>query len=90
VIGTKNIALYASFVAFFTAVVTSTPLAKPKPIFHFLFHTKTVALKDILLPQVVTLVTFLTSKRSSSNSFFVLSFPSIINNDYYISKCFIM
>gem|GEM_PF-1193966 len=87
VIGTLNIFLYASFAAFFTAEVTSTHLDKPSQIFHFLSQTKTVALKDILLHQVVTLVTFLTSKSSSSNSFFVLSFPSTIKY-YYISKYF--
>jgi hypothetical protein len=71
--GTWNIVLYASREALWTAVVTSGHFAKPIQIFHFLFHAKTVALNDIFLPHVVTLVTLLTSSNSSSNSFFVLS-----------------
>ncbi|OQB41769.1 MAG: hypothetical protein BWY04_00661 [candidate division CPR1 bacterium ADurb.Bin160] len=85
VIGTLNIFLYASFDAFFTAEVTSAHLDKPNQIFHFLSHTKIIALNDILLHPVVTLVTFLTSKRISSNSFFVLSFLSAIKY-YYTNK----
>jgi len=74
--GTSNIFLYASREAFWTAMETSGHLETPNQIFHFLLPTKTVALKDILLPQVVTLVTLLTSSIISSNSFLVLSLPA--------------
>jgi len=68
-----------------TAIETSAPFATQSQIFHFLFPTKTVALKDILLHHVVTLVTLLTSNKSSSNSFFVLSlFPPFIGTINYI------
>ncbi|MEI8252171.1 MAG: hypothetical protein WCG25_00080 [bacterium] len=79
--------MYASFDAFFTAEVTSLPFDKPIQIFHFLFHTKTVALNDNLLHQVVTLVTLLTSNKISSNSFCVLffsQFSGLIKNNYII------
>jgi hypothetical protein len=71
--------LYASFDAFFTATETSFHFETPSHILPFLLPTITVALKDILLPQVVTLVTLLTSSKISSNSFFTLSlFPAFI------------
>ncbi|MFZ5341620.1 MAG: hypothetical protein ACOZBL_03590 [Patescibacteria group bacterium] len=45
-------------------------------IFHFLSQIITTALNDNLLHQVVTLVTLLTSNKSSSNAF---SFFSVID-----------
>jgi hypothetical protein len=81
VIGITFIFLYASFVAFLTAICTSHPLETPRPIFPFLLPTRIIALKDNCLPQVLTLVTLLTSNRSSSNSFFgfdVFTFSGVV------------
>lgn len=67
VTGTAVTFLYASCVALETAIETSLPLPTPRPICPALSHTNTVALNLILLQPVVTFVTFLTSKRDSSN-----------------------
>jgi hypothetical protein len=86
--GTTYIFLYASREALDTAIETSAPFATQSHIFPFLFPTKIVALNDILLPHVVTLVTLLTSSNNSSNSFFVLSLlpPLISTINYIINK----
>jgi hypothetical protein len=55
------------WVALETAIATSVPFQTPIPIFPPLSPTSTVALNLILLQPVVTFVTFLTSKRDSSN-----------------------
>ena len=64
----------------------SLPLPTPRPICPALSPTSTIALNLILLPPVVTFVTFLTSKRASSNhcnfSFIIL----IIYNNKYVNK----
>lgn len=86
---TVNMFLYASREALLTAELTSGHLERPIPILHFLFPTKTVALKDIFLPHVVTLVTLLTSRRSSSNSFFTLSlFQDLMKNTSKMIKLY--
>gem|GEM_PF-1260859 len=85
VIGTSNKFLYASRDAFLTAIETSGHFETPNHILPFQFHIKIVALKDILLHQVVTLVTLLTSSILSSNSVGCLfSLSKLITKNYIL------